>query len=217
MTDTKAPEPCANCDADDETVCGCCPACDTTKAELCVACGFCRCERHDDCVRPKAGTQDRAVAAVRAVAVVLAAKHTAVTRNAYGSCDGAGYAVAPGSEDRARVHHQLPPVDLTDPDRQSSTERWEEQRARVAEYADTLEAAGFTVDRLTVPTGPIVLAAPSKDELTPLLKHTHASPAEVRSLAELTERTHGSAAARPLWELAETWPDAAEITTEPPY
>lgn len=222
-----AAEPCPTCDADDRAVCGCCPACDTTKDERCVACGLCRCDRHDNCARPAAAPQDRAAAAVHAVAEVLATRHTEATRNEYGSCNGAGFVAGPGSEDRARVHHQLPPADLTGPDRQSSTERWEEQRARVAEYADTLEAAGFTVERRTVPTGPIVLAVlpegyvcpgcAAMEELTALLRHANASPAEVRSLAELTERMQGSAAARPLWELAETWPDAAEITTEPPY
>lgn len=32
-----------------------CPACDTTSIERCVACGSCRCDRHDDCVRPEPG------------------------------------------------------------------------------------------------------------------------------------------------------------------
>lgn len=35
---------------DDES--GMCPACDTTALERCAACGSCRCDRHDDCVRP---------------------------------------------------------------------------------------------------------------------------------------------------------------------
>lgn len=31
---------------------GMCPACDTTDLERCAACGSCRCDRHDNCVRP---------------------------------------------------------------------------------------------------------------------------------------------------------------------
>nr|WP_024126160.1 hypothetical protein [Streptomyces sp. FR1]AHE38778.1 hypothetical protein pFRL3_1c [Streptomyces sp. FR1] len=258
MTHTVTPEACTTCDADNCAECGCCPACDTTKLERCVACGSCRCDRHDR-VRPK----DATPAVVRAAAVALATKHTVAVHNEYGSCVTPGYVVALGDGDRARVHHQMPPVDLTDPERLSSTERWEEKRAQVAAYAETLDAAGFTVEQKTVTTGPILLAAPpevygaqlgvfcnrcgtevvrdygrdywvdddrmsrepkilcprcfAKDELIALLKHSNASAAEVRSLAELTEQGQGDAAAQLLWELAETWPDTIALSTEPPY
>jgi hypothetical protein len=99
-------------------------------------------------------------AAVRVTAAVLAEEHPAAAHNEYGSCVAPGFCVALGTDEQARVHHQLPPVDLTDPDRQSSHERWAEQRTRVAMYADTLEADGFTVDRREVPSGPILLAMP---------------------------------------------------------
>ncbi|WP_333745800.1 hypothetical protein [Streptomyces sp. IBSBF 2950] len=158
MTDTQTLEPCTTCDADDRAVCGCCPACDTTKDELCVACGRCRCDRHDDCVRPKAGT----LTVVESAAAALAVEHQAVTLNQYGRCTTAGYRVAEGLDGRARVNHQMPPVDLLDPDRQSSAERWEEQRRAVDAYARTLEAVGWVVERKPVVTGPIALAlAPS--------------------------------------------------------
>jgi hypothetical protein len=157
-------EPCDNCDADDRTVCGCCPACDTMKAERCVACGKCRCDLHDQCTRPEpAPTVDppaNAPAAIRAAAQALAARHTAAVLNEYGSCITAGYAIGPGTDDRARVHHQQPSIDLTDPFRPSSNERAADQDVCVDAYAHTLEAAGLTVERKTVSTGPILLAAP---------------------------------------------------------
>jgi hypothetical protein len=98
--------------------------------------------------------------AVRVTAAVLAAVHTAAGLNEYGSCTVAGFAVALGTDDQARVHHQMPAADLTGPDRLSSHQRWEEQRTRVAAYAVTLRADGFVVDERTVPTGPILLATP---------------------------------------------------------
>ncbi|MDX3694963.1 hypothetical protein PV726_32420 [Streptomyces europaeiscabiei] len=58
------------------------------------------------------------------------------------------------------MHHQLPPIDLADPDRASSEERWREQQREVSAYAGTLEAEGWTVERVTVTTGPILLAVP---------------------------------------------------------
>jgi hypothetical protein len=104
-----------------------------------------------------AGTEP---AAVRVTAAVLAAMHPAAGHNEYGACVTAGFRVTPDSDAQARIHHQLPSLDLTDPDRPSSHERWAEQRARVAEYATTLEADGFTVDRREVLTGPILLTTP---------------------------------------------------------
>lgn len=98
--------------------------------------------------------------AVRVTAAVLAGHHTPAGLNEYGSCITAGYAIALGTDDQARVHHQMPNPDLTDPDRLSSHQRWAEQRDRVAEYAATLRADGFVVVERTVPTGPILLATP---------------------------------------------------------
>lgn len=174
-----APEPCENCDAADGSSCGCCPVCDTTGVEHCVACGKCRCDRHDDCVRPPADEEEgraRPPAAggagtpslfagagaepfvVRSTAVVLARVHQAAAYNEYGSCVAPGFRVVLGSRGQARVHHELPPIDLTDPNALSSSERRVEQRARVGEYATTLRADGFDVVRREALTSPILLA-----------------------------------------------------------
>jgi hypothetical protein len=121
----------------------------------------------EDTVPADAATTPRGAAqrptqplAVRVTAAVLAADHTAAGLNEYGSCTVAGYAIALGTDDQARVHHQMPAPDLTDPDRLSSHQCWEEQRTRVTAYAATLRADGFVVDERTVPTGPILLATP---------------------------------------------------------
>ncbi|MFD0035563.1 hypothetical protein ACFVJK_46820 [Streptomyces sp. NPDC127172] len=103
---------------------------------------------------------DTEPAVVRVATVVLAAAHPAAGHNEYGACVTAGFRVGVGSDAQARVHHQLPSIDFTDPERQSSFERWAEQRAQVAKYAETLEADGFTVERREVLTGPILLATP---------------------------------------------------------
>ena len=42
---------CPDCKGDEP---GMCPACDTAAVERCTACGSCRCDRHDNCVRPTA-------------------------------------------------------------------------------------------------------------------------------------------------------------------
>ncbi|MFG3287325.1 hypothetical protein ACGF3G_00685 [Streptomyces sp. NPDC048179] len=113
------------------------------------------------CNDPEPAPADAPPAVVRVTAAVLAGHHTADTRNEYGSCIASGFRVALGADDRARVHHQLRPADLTDPDRPSIHERWEEMRARVAAYAKTLEDDGFTVDCRERPTGPYLLATPA--------------------------------------------------------
>ncbi|MFE5037091.1 hypothetical protein [Streptomyces sp. NPDC056683] len=113
-----------------------------------------------ECNDPEPAPATAPPAVLRLTAAVLAGHHTAYTRNEYGSCVEAGFTVALGTDDRARVHHQLPPSDLTDPGRPSSFERWTEMRARVAEYASTLEGDGFTVDVRERPTGPYLLAMP---------------------------------------------------------
>ncbi|MFF3256976.1 hypothetical protein ACFYWP_39750 [Actinacidiphila glaucinigra] len=95
-------------------------------------------------------------------ATVLAGKYPAPVFNEYGSCTAPGYVAAPGRGGWARIHHQLPPVDLFAPQRPSSYERWLEMRSRVAEYAVALEADGWTVVRTEVLSGPILLATPRK-------------------------------------------------------
>ena len=40
---------CPGCKGDEP---GMCPACDTAAIERCVACGRCRCDTHEDCIRP---------------------------------------------------------------------------------------------------------------------------------------------------------------------
>lgn len=150
------PDPCTNCDSDDRAQCGCCPACDTLKDERCLVCGSCRCDTHEDC--------DQVAAARTALA-----GHQPAVRNDYGSCIRPGFIVTEGRGDTARVHHQLPNLSMSDPNRRSSTERWHEQRARVEEYAVTLEAAGWAVQRKNVTTGPILLAAhPARRRPTPV-------------------------------------------------
>jgi hypothetical protein len=99
-------------------------------------------------------------AIVTDVAAVLAGKHRAAATGEYGACTAPGFRVGPGTDGKARVHHQMPPIDLTDPYRASSEERWQEQQREVATYASTLEAEGWTVERVTVTTGPILLAVP---------------------------------------------------------
>ncbi|MFM9452448.1 hypothetical protein [Streptomyces europaeiscabiei] len=99
-------------------------------------------------------------ALVTDAAAILAGEHRAAAIGKYGACTAPGFRVGPGTGGRARVHHQLPPIDLTDPDRASSEERWREQQREVSAYAGTLEAEGWTVDRVTVTMGPILLAVP---------------------------------------------------------
>jgi hypothetical protein len=152
---------------------------------------------------------------VHQAAAVLALQHQPATRNEYGACNAPGFVVVAGigPGDRARVHHQLPPVDFTDPDRQDSYQRWHEQGERVAEYAETLEAAGWTVERRVPFSGPILLAVPPAplsptEELAALLEVAvptpagDVPPADLRRLAELVELVHGATAARPAWERA---------------
>lgn len=147
---TGAVEPCNNCDGDNAAVCGCCPACDTTKTERCLSCGSCRCDRHDHC----------GPGVVQAAATVLATAHTPAAVNSYGACARPGYSVNPGPGGRARIHHRFPNLNILDPNRLPQAQRWTEARARADAYAVTLEAAGWTVERRTVTTGAILLAAP---------------------------------------------------------
>lgn len=101
---------------------------------------------------------------VRQAADVLACAHTAAVLDEYGRCAAPGFRVTLGSENRVRVHHQLVPIDLTDPDRPGIDERWYEQGERVAEYAETLETAGWRVTRRVPVSGPILLATPPEPD-----------------------------------------------------
>ncbi|NUR01317.1 MAG: hypothetical protein HOY79_33775 [Streptomyces sp.] len=154
--DAPVPEPCDSCDGDDSTACGCCPACDTLKGERCLTCGSCRCDEHDYC-----GPTVPAV--VRAAALLLAPDHAPAVRNTYGACSRAGYAVNPGPDGQARIHHRFPNLNLFHPDRLSQEQRWAVARRQAEAYAATFEAAGWTVVRKTVTTGAILLATPPTD------------------------------------------------------
>lgn len=105
-------------------------------------------------------TETPAQAVVRAAAGLLATEHSPAVRNDYGACTRPGYAVTESTQGLARIHHQLPNLKLSDPNRLSSSQRWAECRDRVHEYATTLEAAGWTVERKTVTTGAILIASP---------------------------------------------------------
>jgi hypothetical protein len=84
---------------------------------------------------------------VDAASRVLFAKHAPASYNQYGACDAAGYRVDEGRDGMARVSHTVPNVDLMDDDRPSSDELAAERQRMVWEYADTLEAAGWSVIR----------------------------------------------------------------------
>ncbi|MFJ8929255.1 hypothetical protein ACIRLA_22020 [Streptomyces sp. NPDC102364] len=85
--------------------------------------------------------------AVAAAASVLAGKHEAARYNEYGACTASGYRIDEGRDGMARVMHVVPNVDLFDPERPSDDELAEERQEMVLVYADTLEAAGWTVIR----------------------------------------------------------------------
>lgn len=84
---------------------------------------------------------------VDAAARILFAKHNPASYNQYGACDAAGYRVDEGRDGMARVSHTVPNVDLMDDDRPSDDELAAERQRMVWEYADTLEASGWTVIR----------------------------------------------------------------------
>jgi hypothetical protein len=77
----------------------------------------------------------------------LSVKHTPAVYNQYGACEDSGYRVDGGRDGMARVSHVVPNVDLLDPDRPSDDELADERQQMVWEYADTLEAAGWSVIR----------------------------------------------------------------------
>ncbi|GAA3808028.1 hypothetical protein ACFQ0G_53665 [Streptomyces chiangmaiensis] len=84
---------------------------------------------------------------VDAAARVLFDSHRPASYNQYGACDAAGYRVDEGRDGMARVSHVVPNADLMDPNRPSDDALAEERQRMVWEYADTLEASGWTVIR----------------------------------------------------------------------
>lgn len=82
-----------------------------------------------------------------AVARILFAKYGLAGYDSAGRCTSPGYVVTAGSEGRTRVTHRIPEPDLFDDDRPSDDELAAERIRMVAEYAEFLTAAGFTVER----------------------------------------------------------------------
>ncbi|MFE5368173.1 hypothetical protein [Streptomyces mirabilis] len=77
----------------------------------------------------------------------LFAKHAVSVDDNYGKCIGSGYAVDEARDGGVRVSHRMPEPDLLDDDRMSDDEMAAERHEMVAAYAQTLEAAGWTVER----------------------------------------------------------------------
>jgi hypothetical protein len=78
---------------------------------------------------------------------ILFAEHTPAGHNQYGSCDVAGYRLDEGPDDKIRISHRTPAVDLLDPDRPSSDDQAAERHRHIDAYAATLTALGWTVER----------------------------------------------------------------------
>lgn len=77
----------------------------------------------------------------------LSAKHAPAGYNEYGSCVVPGYRIVEGPDDKARVSHQMPEPDLSDPDRPSSDDMAAERHRQVDAYAADLTGAGWTIER----------------------------------------------------------------------
>jgi hypothetical protein len=84
---------------------------------------------------------------VDAASRVLFSNHEPASYNRYGACNGPGYRVDQGRDDQVRISHTMPDVDLTNDERPSDDELADERHRMVAQYAKTLEAAGWTVTR----------------------------------------------------------------------
>jgi hypothetical protein len=82
-----------------------------------------------------------------AAARILFDKHDFASCNNAGRCIRAGYVVSEGSEGRVRVAHRIPEPDLLDDDRPSDDEMAAERHRMVDEYATTLTAAGWAVEK----------------------------------------------------------------------
>jgi hypothetical protein len=78
---------------------------------------------------------------------LLSASHRPATLNDYGSVIIAGFSITSGLNGTARVSHATPEPDLLDPERPSDDEVTAARHRMVNAYAETLEAAGYTVER----------------------------------------------------------------------
>lgn len=78
---------------------------------------------------------------------VLFAKHKVSVSDQYGKCIAPGYTVGESTDSEVRVSHRMPEPDLLDDDRMSDDDMAAERHEMVAAYAETLEAAGWTVAR----------------------------------------------------------------------
>nr|WTC12531.1 hypothetical protein OHA15_33835 [Streptomyces anthocyanicus] len=77
----------------------------------------------------------------------LFAKHGVSVDDNYGKCVGSGYVVEEARDGMVRVSHRMPEQDLLDDDRMSDDEMAAERHQMVDDYAKTLEAAGWEVER----------------------------------------------------------------------
>lgn len=105
-------------------------------------------------------TPARRVSTVEAATLVLETEHSPAVTNNYGACTRAGFHVSEGPDRKARIHYRFPNLNILDPDRVSSRDRWRISRANVNVYALTLAESGWTVEHKTVTTGAILLASP---------------------------------------------------------
>lgn len=78
---------------------------------------------------------------------LLTASHRPETRNEYGRTIVGGFTVTEGLGGTVRVSHATVQPDLMDHDRPSDDELADAQHRMVNAYADTLEGAGWTVER----------------------------------------------------------------------
>ncbi|WP_030917222.1 hypothetical protein [Streptomyces sp. NRRL B-24720] len=77
----------------------------------------------------------------------LFARHKVSVSDRYGKCIAPGYVVDEGRDGQVRVSHRTPETDLLDDNRMSDDDMAAERREMVDAYAQTLEAAGWTVAR----------------------------------------------------------------------
>jgi hypothetical protein len=78
---------------------------------------------------------------------ILFTVHKVSVSDQYGKCTAPGYVVDEMAGGQVRVSHQMPEPDLLDDDRMSDDEMAAERHRMVDAYAQTLEAAGYTVQR----------------------------------------------------------------------
>ncbi len=78
---------------------------------------------------------------------LLTNHHRPETRNEYGRTIVGGFTVTDGPDGAVRVSHATGEPDLMDPDRPSDDDLAAARHRMVNAYADTLEAAGWTVQR----------------------------------------------------------------------